>query len=66
MTKVESSVIRSIGWRKGVLTVQFSSGVKYTYVLVTKDVFDKFLVAESKGKFFNAYIKHQYTHVKVK
>lgn len=66
MTKVDSTMISAIGWRKGILTVQFSTGAKYTYVLVAKDVYEKFLAAESKGKFFNAYIKHQYTHVKVK
>ncbi len=53
MIKVQSSVIDSIGHEGKALTVRFLSGRVYRYRGVTRDVFEAFLAADSKGTFFN-------------
>ena len=51
---VASDAISAIGWRgDGVITVTFHRGGTYTYE-GTRDMFEAFLAAPSKGRFFNA------------
>jgi hypothetical protein len=64
-TKVESSNIKSVGWKENNLEVEFNTGSLYRYSDVTEDVFNAFLKAESKGKYFHEYIKGNYQSEKI-
>lgn len=60
---VESSNIRSIGYDsdEGLLEVEFHSGGVYQYREVPENVFQRFLCASSKGRFFHQNIKGRYS-----
>lgn len=62
--KVTSTSIASIGFDpvKGLLEIEFRSGAVYRYRNVAKAVFDRFLEAESKGRFFTAEIRGKYRY----
>lgn len=59
----ESSWIESIGFDGGVLEIKCSNGRVLQYrsggieLPMNKDVFERFLAADSPGKFYNAHIK---------
>lgn len=59
---VDSEFIEAICYRHlvSVLLVRFHSGCIYQYDFVFQPVFDDFLSAESKGRYFNQYIKDCY------
>ena len=59
MNNVQSSNLKSIGYdeNQNELYVEFKHGGKYKYLNVNKRVYDKLLVADSKGKFFDQNIK---------
>lgn len=69
MESVKSSNIKAIGYDKGskVLRIEFNSGYTYDYYPVRKEVYDKLLASESKGKFFSENIKsnQKYSYQKV-
>lgn len=54
---VSSSCIRSIGWRSdGVITVEFIRGGSIIYSYEgSRELFAAFVVARSKGEFFNSH-----------
>lgn len=56
---VSSSSIRSLGYdaRTQTLEVEFVSGSVYRYASVPKDVWAALRKAESKGKFFQRYVR---------
>ena len=58
-TEVESSQIRSVGFdaEKNEMEIEFKPGSIYKYDNVTQELFDEFMRAESKGKFFGQAIK---------
>jgi len=56
----KSSVIDSLVYTNKVLAVGLKTGRKYVYTNVPKKVVDQFIVAESKGEFFNSKIKGKY------
>jgi hypothetical protein len=58
--EVESSNIKSIGWENHILEVEFHSGSIYQYAPVGETIFQTFLEAESKGKYFQQYVKGQF------
>jgi hypothetical protein len=60
---VQSSNILGIGYEPGeqVLAVQFRSGDLYTYSGVPAEVYQDFLGAESKGKYFYRFIRPSYS-----
>ena len=64
---VSSSMIASVGYaaKKRVLEVEFLSGRIYQYFDVERDTYDALLRAPSLGTFFNAYIKDEYSFVRV-
>lgn len=64
MIKVDSSNVKSIGWDKDQLYVEYSGGT-YIYENVAKEVFDKLMLAESKGKFMVSEIKGKYNYKKL-
>ena len=63
MQQVESSNIKSIGWNEDKLYVRFKSSERlYCYQGVKKDLYEAFLNAESKGRFFCENVKNKYSH----
>ena len=44
------------------LIVTFTSGRTYTYYGVPREVYPRFLNAESKGQFFNEHIRDRYRY----
>ena len=66
-TEVESSNIAGIAYIKEAeqLMVQFNSGSVYAYSDVPEQVYQDFLAADSKGKFFAQSIKDVYAYGKV-
>lgn len=65
---VESSSIGAISYDEetNMLAVMFSSNKSlYFYAGVPKDVYDKFIEAESKGSYLNAEIKGSYVYFKL-
>ncbi len=67
-TSVSSSNIRSIGYdaKAQILEVEFKSGGIYQYLNVPEDVFDRFMAASSKGRFFDQRVKDRYRAVKMR
>ncbi len=59
---VKSSRIRSVGYddRSKVLTIEFTRGAIWTYNYIPESLFERLLSAQSKGKFFNEYIRPFY------
>lgn len=67
MTKIkDSSTIREIGYNadSATLIVRFVAGL-YTYDDVPPDVHEKFMAAESKGRFFHQQIRGKYQTTKI-
>ena len=68
MLSVQSSNLKSVGYddNQNLLYIEFKHGGKYKYLNVDKSVYDKLLVADSKGKFFDQNIKKAgYKYLKV-
>lgn len=63
-THVTSSAIASIGYDPvaRVLEVEFASGNVYRYFDVPSDAHDRFLVADSKGAWFNREIRSRFDY----
>jgi hypothetical protein len=64
-TTVDSSNIKSIGRKDGVVEVEFKNGDVWQYSGVPEKVSDELLMAESKGVFFSQHIKDAYEGKKV-
>lgn len=60
--EVDSSCIEAICYRHlvSVLLIRFHSGSVYQYDNIPQSIFDNLLIAESKGRYFNQYIKDCY------
>jgi hypothetical protein len=60
-------MIASIGYlaQSRMLEIEFVSGSIYRYLDVEQETYDDFLEAPSKGTFFNAHIKDEYSFVRV-
>lgn len=65
MYHVESSNIASIGWEDGTLTVEFKSGGLYEYDHVPESVYEHFLNADSKGRYFRFHVRNDYNYRKI-
>ncbi len=65
--EVKSSNIAAIAYIKEAkqLMVQFNNGNVYAYSDVPEEVFDGFLDASSKGRYFAEHIKGKYEYEKV-
>jgi hypothetical protein len=64
---VKSSTIKNVSVsQKGNLIIEFNSGVSYRYYNVGSYTVDSLLEAESKGKYFNQYIKGRYPSKKIR
>ncbi len=66
-TDIESSNIAAIGSEvdNPDLYIRFHSGAEYVYHDVPEDVLFELMDADSKGKYFNQYIKGVYEYEKV-
>jgi len=64
-TPVVSSNVKAFRYNEGsrVFEIQFTSGRIYGFKDVPKNIVDEFATADSKGKFFNSAIKHNYSQV---
>lgn len=62
MTEVQSTAIKDISYDEEYqrLFVTFHNGRSYQLENVPRDVYDEFVAADSKGRFFNERIKGQY------
>jgi hypothetical protein len=63
--KVDSSVIKSIGFSGGVLEIRFCSGGAYRYWKVPAKIYRELMRAESKGRYYFKNIKGVYAVTKV-
>lgn len=57
MKKVESSQIKEMGCKDGVMLVEFHGGSRYLYTTVDDDTFKAVLTADSVGSEFNRRVK---------
>lgn len=64
--QVESSSIDSVGYEDEILEVRFNNGGLYRYFGVPPEVCLDFLKADSKGCFFNRYIRGVYRGQRLK
>ncbi|WP_349264015.1 KTSC domain-containing protein [Longimicrobium sp.] len=64
---VTSSNIAAIGYdeHRGVLGVRFRAGREYWYSGVSRSVYQSFLGAGSKGRYFETFVKRLYGCVRV-
>lgn len=65
--QVSSTAIDALFYelKKENLFVRFTTGKIYEYVDVSQKIYHDFLNAESKGKFFNFYIKNHYEYRRI-
>lgn len=65
---VSSSTIRAVGYEEPTQTleVEFKAGSTYQYASVPKAVYQRFMVAPSKGKFLAQFIKEKYKTTKIR
>lgn len=64
-TPVKSSLVKSIGYLDKKMEIEFKNGSIYSYEPVGPTIFDAFLEAPSKGKYFHTYIKGNFQATKV-
>lgn len=57
LLKVKSSNIQGIGYRNNLLYVAFNTNAVYSYEKVPEQIVIDFLKADSKGKYFNIFIR---------
>lgn len=67
MQSVNSSDLSEVGYDadNNLLIVEFKNGNVYQYGLVPQEVFDGLISAESVGKYFNQFIKGNYSYSKI-
>jgi hypothetical protein len=64
-TEVESSLITHVAYEGTTLYARFKGGNEYAYDAVPQQVYDEFMQAESKGKFFMRNIKGKFADRKI-
>ena len=59
---VDSSFINSVSYFDGLkmFEIKLKNGTEYSFKNVPRKVFERFMAAKSKGKFFNEVIKEKY------
>jgi hypothetical protein len=65
---VESTALATVGYSKRlrVLEIEFRNGAIYRYLDVAPDVYDAFLQARSKARFYDENIRHKYRSLHVR
>jgi hypothetical protein len=68
MPKIESSMMKRVDYDDASkeLDITFISGKTYRYLDVSPEVYSALLDAESKGEFFNEYIKDEFSFGEVR
>jgi len=63
-TPVSCKVVASVGYEDEsyVLEVEFHSGKIFQYSQVPREVYERFLTARSKGRFFHHYVRDRFPH----
>ena len=64
MININSSVVRSIAYEVDSLVVLFNDGSLWGYKAPVK-VFNDWLAAESKGRFFNMFVRSKYEEIEL-
>jgi len=66
-TRVDSEVIRSVGYNRGTQTleIEFVRSSVYHYFNVPSNVYESLMIAISKGRYFQTQIDGQYRFVRV-
>ena len=66
--RVRSSNIRSVGYdaQEETLEVEFVNGGLYQYFGVAQQLYERFMAAPSKGKFFSAHIRDKFRTKKIR
>ena len=65
LREVLSSNIRKVGYNGGDLIVEYSSGNKYRYKKVPREMYEAMLESDSKGRFMNNSIKGKFEYEKM-
>lgn len=66
LVPVKSSVIKAVGFKNNALHVQMLyNGKTYVYANVPEAIYNAFLVAPSKGKFYNQQVKPIYILIRM-
>lgn len=60
MPRVSSTAIDRVEWANNVLTIWFDSGGRYDYPGVPERLYLGLIAANSKGSFFNQYIRGRF------
>ncbi len=65
---VESTALATVGYSKRLhaLEIEFRNGAIYRYLDVTPDVYNAFLQARSKARFYDQNIRHKYRSLHVR
>jgi hypothetical protein len=66
--RVESTAIAGVGYskRRHILEIKFANGAVYRYLDVSPSVYRDLMSAESKTRYYQAYIKGNYRSVRVR
>jgi hypothetical protein len=65
--KVDSSSLASVGYKDGILEVEFrKTGDVYQYFYVQEEIFLALMKARSRGAYFTSHIRENYEFMKVK
>lgn len=62
---MESSALRSVGYEKRVLEIEYVQGQVYDYLDVPRPVYDALMTAQSKGRYVNAQVKTHYRYQRI-
>jgi len=65
MKEVCSTNIKAVGYENGKLIIEFNTGGAYAYQDVPESVYLGFMVAGSKGGYYDAHIKGKYRSTRV-
>ena len=63
--EVDSSNLKSIGYKEGILIVEFKNKNIYAYMGVSSELYNSLMKAESKGKYFNEKIRDKIEYTKI-
>ena len=65
MNPVDSTNLESVGYDGTNLFVRFKNGSIYVYFHVLESLYQKLLIAESKGKFLNKHVKRVFQYERI-